>query len=219
MAEKSRESCSAPPYARGTNTLRRSERHGVSSDDMTRKRGIDDLFAAACNGDLRAENELFSRLRARIFDSVQYMIWDSSDAADIVQEIMAIILAKYKATVLPKGLLPWVRGIIRNTVRNYTRTVKRGPIRLSEQIPQDEREDPNRILMNKELQEIIERALHNLNQKHKKIMRVLLEGEIKSYIAKHCRKTPPGTIYADIHRCRKRFIELLKREGYEIEMR
>lgn len=183
---------------------------------MLTQRGIDDLLTAAKNGDVEAENELFSKLRARISNLVQYRLWNSCHAEDIVQEIMVTILAKYRTTDLPKGLLPWVNGVTRNKVKNYIRTAKKAPTDLGEETPQDEREGPDAILTNEELEEVIARALRKLNEKQKGIMRALLEGDIKSYISEHRHKTPLGTLYADIHRCRNRFMELLKDEGYDI---
>lgn len=185
---------------------------------MENEKGIEELLAAAKTGDKWAEGELFSKLRARISSLVQYSIWKPHDAEDIVEEIMETILTKYKKTDFPKGLLPWVNGITYNKVKNYIRRVKREPIRLDVEVSQNEKERPDRIVEGLELQGMIERALAKLNKRHKEIMKALLQGEIKSYIAERSSETPSGTIYSDIHRCRKRFAELLKEEGYEIEM-
>jgi len=50
----------------------------------------------------------------------------------------------------------------------------------------------------------------------KEIIEALLEGTIKEYIQTTKEKISEGAIYSYVHRCRKRFRYLLKKEGLEL---
>ncbi len=192
--------------------------------------GIDELLAAAIGGDKEAENQLFSKLHASIFELVQQRIWNiqkhaseiQQDAEDLTGDICGIILQKYKTATFHNGFMPWVFQIVRYKVGEYYRQRDRKPRVEAVDVADDNLQfavDPTETEQRVELQELnsmISRALRKMDRRCRTIMRALLQGEIKAYIdEQRQRNTPIGSIYAHIHRCRKRFVKLLFEEGYE----
>lgn len=191
---------------------------------MDTQRGIDDLLSAAIGGDKEAENKLFSQLRVRILQLVQYKIWNTQrhaaeirkDAEDLTDEICLIILQKYKTRTFDHGFMPFVFRTVRNKIGEYFRMREREKmmtrVKGDEEFPQPF-VDP---VLPKELDSMISRALKRMGHRCRAIIKALLEGEIKTYIAEQQRTTPIGTIYTQIHRCRQKIAILLRKKGYKI---
>lgn len=188
---------------------------------------IDGLLAAAIGGDQEAENELFSQLRARIFELVQQRIWNNQQhvseikdrAENLTQDICSIILKKYKTASFHRGFMPWVMKITRHRIGQYYRE------RARSQKRRDSVPDTNDLADNSvgaadefeagELDDIIFRALEKMGQPCAEIIEALIADEIKAYIKQHS-TTPIGTIYSQIHRCRENLKILLRKKGYKI---
>jgi len=195
---------------------------------MENFRGIDDLLATARGGDKAAENQLFSQLHARILSLVQRRIWNDQmhpseiqqEAENLTQDISLIILQKYRTASFEHGFLPWVFQIVQNKIGQYYR--EQGRKRKREAVVEnegnlqleDKMDRPDEWVEVEELKKVISRALQKMGQPCAKIMKTLLEGKIKTYIAKQRRTTPEGTIYSQIHRCRELFQRLLAEAGY-----
>ncbi|MFQ5632486.1 MAG: RNA polymerase sigma factor [bacterium] len=196
---------------------------------MHNLRGIDELLAAALGGDKQAENQLFSQLRVRILALVQQRIWNTNrheseimkDAEDLTNDILRIILQKYKTASFDYGFMPWVNKIVWFKIGEYFRNRKiKERIEVSKvQIEElHVATDPNcteELIESQELDEMSIRAMKKLDRGYQAIIEALLQGKIKSYIEKQKKKKQIGAIYVDIHRCRERFIDLLGEEGFE----
>ncbi len=188
---------------------------------------IDDLLIAARSGNKNAENQLFSKLRARILNLVQYKLRNvrkhssevAQDVEDIVEESMLTILQKYKTEKCPYGFMAWVHKIVWYKVGNYIRIRKKKVYSdIDEDSLADDPEDsPEQIVVAKEFDELIHRALKNLKGTCREIIKALIDVRIKAYIKKRKQEgDSEGNIYCQIHRCRKRFMQLLIEEGFEV---
>jgi len=196
---------------------------------MGNVKGIEELLATAKAGNKQAEDELFSKLRARFLGLVRLKIWNrkkdsiemQQDVEDVVAEIMAAICNQFRQGLIPpERFMPLANGIANHKIADYfrrKRTTETKFVRLVEMdIPAAAPEQPNGILDRGEVEEITLRALRRLTNRDKEIMRALLENQIGTYIDTQSRTMPRNTIYAHIHRCRRRFEKLLRMEGLEI---
>lgn len=189
---------------------------------------MQDLLDAAKQGNIVAEEQLFSKLRARISDLVKYKLQRSpkhqaeveEDAKDLVSEIMDTIYQKYKSSEFQYGFIGWVNSIVWRKVGNYIRR-ERKRVRFDSDLEnlQDDREGSlDEMLEKKELRELIYRTLEKMKSPCKAIMDALFEEEISVYISRRKKEVPLGTIYSQIHRCRERFREMLQKQGFEYEV-
>lgn len=188
--------------------------------------GIEGLLAAAIGGNQEAENKLFLSLRARILELVQQRIWNTQrhaseirhDAENLAQDICFVILQKYKTASLHHGFMPWVFQIVWYKIGEYYRRRKGSPVFSDEEAVQtaEDPAQPLELIESKERDRMIFRALKRMDRRCKAIIKALLQDEIDAYMdAQLQSRTPPGSIYARIHRCRKRFQKLLSEEGFE----
>lgn len=194
---------------------------------MNNSIGIDELLAAAISGNQEAENELFSNLRARIWELAQQRIWNTQrhaseirqDAENLTQDICFVILQKYKTASFHHGFMPWVMQITRHRIGQHYRE------RAVSQKRRDSVPETNDLADNSvgtedefaasELDDIISRALEKMGQPCVEIIEALMAGEIKAYIQQHTTASR-GTIYSQIHRCRENLKILLREKGYKI---
>lgn len=196
---------------------------------MKVSKSIEELLAKAKNGHQEAENELFSKLRARILNSVQYKLLNvrkhhsevAKDVEDIVEETMLTMLQKYKTEELPYGFMAWVNKIVWNKVGDYIRygKIKTKEVRIDDtgmEIIIDQNTLPEDEVLPKELDEIIGRALKRLSPYCKEYFEALLKGEERAFTAARKKEEPEGTIDNRNLRCRKRFMKLLIEEGFEV---
>ena len=196
---------------------------------MNNLHGVEALLAVAQSGDKETENRLFSLLRARILELVQHRIWNTQrdvseirhDVENLTQEICLIILEKYKTETFDHGFMPWVFQIVRNKIGEYYR--ERDRKRGIEEIDVDD-EGPQiangsarteQLAELHELDRMIRHALKKMNGRSRIIIKALLQDKIEAYIIEQRRTTKVDTIYGQISRCRTRFHELLRHEGFE----
>jgi len=191
--------------------------------------GIDDLLAAAREGNKEAENQLFSQLRARILGLVQQRIWNANkdasenrrDAEDLSHDICITILKKYRTADFGAGFISWVFQISRHKIGEYYRKTKTKPWMETTDVEDENLAVPHspyapeQLAFAGELDRMICYALKKLGSRCQAIISALLEGNIKAYIAEARRTIPLNTIYSYIHRCRQRFQELLRAEGFD----
>lgn len=194
--------------------------------------GISDLLAAAQGGDKQAENELFSKLRARILSLVQQRIWNTKraqfeivqEAENITHDVCTAIFHRYKTERFSTGdkFLAWVFQIVRHKVGDYYRVhqkdhlYERINLEQNNQPGPSEPSWPDENIDHEELIQLIHRALKKMKACCREIIEALLAGEIKAYIARQSKKTPINTIYCWIHRCRQELSDFLNKEGYEL---
>lgn len=191
---------------------------------------IEGLLVAAQNGDKRAENQLFSQIRARVYQIVQRRIWNSQmhaseikqDAEDLTAEICLTIVEAYKTIHFEIGFMPWVCRITWNKIGQYYRERERkqkveganleeAKFRIANGL-----NDTERQIEYKELDSFISQALKKMRHRCREIIAKLLQGRIKEYILEKQKAMPPGTIYSHINRCRSRFKHLLQLQGFEL---
>jgi len=165
-------------------------------------------------------------LHARISRLVQYKLRNvkkhpsevAQDVEDIVEEVMLTMLQKYKTEEFPYGFMAWMNKIVWNKVGDYFRKEKRHAHSdiNEESLEGDSENSPEQIVVTKELNELIHGALKRMHNPCKEIMKALIEERIKTYTKKRKNKGDrENNIHCQIHRCRKRFMKLLKEEGFE----
>ena len=196
---------------------------------MHNLRAIDELLAASLERDKQAENQLFSQLRVRILALVKQRIWNTQmhaseirqDAEDLTEDICLVILRKYKTASFPKGFMPWVFKVVRNKIGVYYQNRKRkerievSKVQVEELQVATDPDLPEQAIESQELDEMSFRAIKRLDRGCQAIIKALLQGEIKSHIREQKKLKHIGAIHVQIHRCRKRFIDLLGEEGFE----
>lgn len=200
---------------------------------MVDQQGIEELLSTALKGDKKAEQELFSKLYARILGLVQQKIWNKEHTAaenkqiaeDLTQDIYLVIFQKYMTATYKNGFLPWVFQIARNKIGDHFRHIKRvrrvltgNPAEEDQDQPvSNEAVTPDKIFEYNELKQLIRWALKKIKKCCRSIIQALMEGRIKDYISEQLQNgIRINTIYAHIHRCRKEFKNKLYQEGYVI---
>lgn len=189
--------------------------------------GIHHLLKKAYQGDKACEEELMQKIRARILSLLRYRLMKGrgaykatpEDVEDIVQEIMIDIYDQLQDKRLPLDYLPqWIFTIVNRRIMDYFRHKYKTPASLDKvPFPLMDSERLQHVIEEKELQNMVYRALDRLSNKCKEIISALLNDEKKEYIRKQAQQQQQkkNTIYSDFFRCRQHFIDMLKREGYE----
>lgn len=194
---------------------------------MNSEHGISELVEKAQTGDTRAENALFTKLRARFSVLVRHRIWNpkkdsksmTQDVEDVVSEIMEAIYDRLRKGLIPQEhFMATAHAIAHNKIVDYIRKkVKDKKFQsLETEIPFPEKEQPNGIAINLEIKEIILRVLPKLSQRDKEILLAFLKDRIKEYIKEQSRIMSRNRVDTHIHRFRRRFARLLRKEGLEI---
>lgn len=190
--------------------------------------GINSLLQKAYNGDKKCENDFFEKIHARISGLVQHKVWGGRHRGgaerneDIVQEIMTVIIQKYKDRALPQDhLIQWIFTVANNKIRTFIRDRDRKTKRM---VSVDDisytlmtTDDLEQKEIDKELNDLIYRTLNKMSDRCKEIIKALLDDEKKEYIAEQKKHDiPEGTISARIYHCRKYFGRALIKEGFRL---
>lgn len=187
---------------------------------MTHNISDEILVERVKRGDRKAFDALVLKYQGRILNLISRFVHDPSDASDVAQE--AFIKA-YRA--LPKfrgdsAFYTWIYRIAVNTAKNYLATRARQPFDAAsdfdemEQIGQSdtlkEQTTPERLLLTRELQETIIRAIEGLPADLRSAITLReIDGmsyeEIASVMA-----CPVGTVRSRIFRAREAVDKQLK---------
>ena len=157
-------------------------------------------------------NEVLGKLRERIVRYAASQL--SRDAAeDLAQEVLMLLHEKYAHLERLEDLVPLSLRIVRFKVMAVRRkAARRGESRQVsiEDIPlPDLHSSPADYLEHKELTERLTRAMGELGERCRKLLRLKLEGRTFPEIQKMMGVEAINTIYTWDHRCRKRLLELM----------
>jgi RNA polymerase sigma-70 factor, ECF subfamily len=163
-------------------------------------------------GEAVSRDEVLGKLRERIVRFAASHL--SRDAAeDVAQEVLMLLHEKYAHLEFLEDLVPLSLRIVRFKVMGLRRkAARRGESRLVsiEDIPlPDLDSSPADDYERKELTERLTRAMSQLGERCRKLLRFKLEGRTFPEIQKMMGVEAINTIYTWDHRCRKRLLELM----------
>jgi len=174
-----------------------------------------ELISRSQQGDQDALKEIFDQYRTKVYRIAYGVVRQREDALDIVQEVFIKLFRSMKNFKGRSNLYTYLYRIAMNTAIDYTRKMKKYPTSNFD----DERglfssddlgKRPEKILIDKELEERLKTAMEKLpsNQKASLILR---EVEDLSYqeIAE-VTGCSIGTVMSRLHYGRKKLRELLK---------
>ena len=134
-------------------------------------------------------------------------------AEDLAQEVLIVLHEKYSHVTRPEELLPLALQIIRfKMMAQRRKSVRRGEytqVSITDiQLP-DLDSDPGDYVQRKEMLERLAKAMGQLGERCRQMMRLKLEGKNFAEIQKIMGAASINTIYTWDFRCRKNLLELM----------
>jgi len=148
-------------------------------------------------------------------------IMNNNDAEDLVQDTLLTMISKRSGPELEKGPLRWSMGILRNKVGNYYRKAQRYASLGQPDVPgrQEIRQSvhagsPERKVLHKELQQIVDGAMAQLPLSQRRPMELLLAGFDAGEIVKLLSPERYQNVINRLYRGRKKLARELSKYGY-----
>jgi RNA polymerase sigma-70 factor, ECF subfamily len=159
-----------------------------------------------------AREEVLARLRERIVGFAASQL--SRDAAeDLAQEVLMLLHEKYAHLERAEDLLPLSLQIVRFKIMSLRRkTARRGEytqVSVTDIPLPDPDASPLDYVERKEMRERLGRAMGQLGDRCRELMRLKLQGRSFPEIQKAMGAAAINTIYTWDHRCRKPLLELM----------
>jgi RNA polymerase sigma-70 factor (ECF subfamily) len=157
-------------------------------------------------------NEILARLRERIVAYAASHI--TRDAAeDVAQETLMLLEEKYPELDRPEDLLPLSLQIVRFKIMSLRRKAGRrgeyNQVSVTDIPLPDLDANPADLLERKEMLERLGRAIGQLGERCKTLIRLKLQGKTFPEIQKIMNAATLNTVYTWDHRCRKHLLELM----------
>lgn len=164
------------------------------------------------SGEFVSRDEVLGKLRERIVRfAASYLSRDIAE--DLAQEVLMLLHEKYAHLELLEDLVPLSLRIARFKVMGVRRkAARRGESRQVsiEDIPLPDLDaSPADYLERKELLERLTRAMGQLGERCRNLLRLKLQGKTFPEIQKIMGVGAINTVYTWDHRCRKRLLELM----------
>jgi RNA polymerase sigma-70 factor (ECF subfamily) len=156
--------------------------------------------------------EVLAKLRERIVIFAASHI--SRDVAeDLAQEVLMLLHEKYAHLERPEDLLPLSLQIVRFKIMSLRRkAVRRGEytqVSITDIPLPDLDANPADFVERKEMMEQLTRAMGQLGDRCRDLMRLKLQGKSFPEIQKIMGASAINTVYTWDHRCRKHLLELM----------
>jgi RNA polymerase sigma-70 factor, ECF subfamily len=156
--------------------------------------------------------EILARLRERIVAFAASHL--SRDVAeDLAQEVLMLLHEKYAHLERPEDLLPLSLQIVRFKIMSLRRkTVRRGEytqVSITDIPLPDLDSSPADAFERKEMLERLTRAMSQLGERCRELMRLKLQGKTFPEIQEIMGASALNTVYTWDHRCRKNLLELM----------
>jgi RNA polymerase sigma-70 factor, ECF subfamily len=163
-------------------------------------------------GESVSRDEVLGKLRERIVRfAASYLSRDAAE--DLAQEVLMLLHEKYAHLEGLEDLVPLSLRIVRFKLMGLRRkAARRGESRQIsiEDVPLPDLDaNPADDLERKELMEQLTRAMSQLGERCRQLLRLKLEGRTFPEIQKMMGVEAINTIYTWDHRCRKRLLELM----------
>jgi RNA polymerase sigma-70 factor (ECF subfamily) len=157
-------------------------------------------------------DEVLSRLRERIVAFAASHL--SRDAAeDVAQETLMLLEEKYAHLERPEELLPLSLQIVRFKIMSLRRKAARrgeyNQVSVTDIPLPDLDSNPAAYLERKEMLERLSRALGQVGERCREMIRLKLQGKTFPEIQKIMHASSLNTVYTWDHRCRKHLLELM----------
>jgi len=134
-------------------------------------------------------------------------------AEDLAQEVLMLLHEKYAHLERPEDLLPLSLQIVRFKIMSLRRkSVRRGEytqVSITDIPLPDLDANPADIVERKEMMERLTRAMGQLGERCRELMRLKLQGKTFPEIQKILGASAINTVYTWDHRCRKNLMELM----------
>jgi RNA polymerase sigma-70 factor (ECF subfamily) len=157
-------------------------------------------------------DEILARLRERIM-AFAASHGSREAAEDLAQEVLMLLHEKYAHLESPEELLPLALKIVRFKLMSLRRkSVRRGEyhsVSITDIPLPDLGPDPAESLERKEMLERLERAMAQLPERCRQLLRLKLEGRTFAEIQRRLGAGAINTVYTWDHRCRQRLLELM----------
>jgi RNA polymerase sigma-70 factor (ECF subfamily) len=156
--------------------------------------------------------EVLRKLRERIVAfAASHLTRDAAE--DLAQEVLMLLHEKYAHLERAEDLLPLSLQIVRFKIMSLRRkAVRRGEytqVSITDIPLPDLDSSPADYVERKQMMERLARALPQLGERCRQLMRLKLEGRSFAEIQKIMGARAINTIYTWDHRCRKHLIELM----------
>jgi RNA polymerase sigma-70 factor (ECF subfamily) len=157
-------------------------------------------------------DEILARLRERI---VAFAASHGSRdvAEDLAQEVLMLLHEKYTHLERPEDLLPLSLQIVRFKIMSLRRkAVRRGEytqVSITDIPLPDLNSNPADYVERKEMLERLSRAMSQLGDRCRELMRLKLQGKTFPEIQTIMGAAAINTIYTWDHRCRKNLVDLM----------
>jgi RNA polymerase sigma-70 factor (ECF subfamily) len=159
-----------------------------------------------------ARDEILAKLRERIvMFAASHLSRDVAE--DLAQEVLMLLHEKYAHLERPEDLLPLSLQIVRFKIMSLRRkAVRRGEysqVSITDIPLPDLDSNPADYVERKEMLEHLSRALGQLGERCRELMRLKLQGKSFPEIQKIMGAAAINTVYTWDHRCRKNLLELM----------
>ena len=156
--------------------------------------------------------EVLAKLRERIvLFAASHLSRDVAD--DLAQEVLLLLHEKYSHLERPEDLLPLSLQIVRFKIMSLRRkAVRRGEysqVSVTDIPLPDLDANPADALERKEQLERLTRAIAQLGERCRELIRLKLQGKSFAEIQKIMGASTLNTVYTWDHRCRKNLLELM----------
>jgi RNA polymerase sigma factor (sigma-70 family) len=189
----------------------------MTATDEGSEKSLSDALVLARQGDRRAENLLFERLRERVHALTRKRIWDPAIAEDLTQETMRTVCEKYREADLSSGLLPWVFTVLHHKIGNHLKR-RRTEQGARDALTRDVSWDIAGFASVGEtegfdLADAIAKALRMASDDCRRVFTFLLRGDGVAEIREAFGNEPVGTTYSRVFRCREKLLRHLESLG------
>ena len=159
-----------------------------------------------------AREEILARLRERIVAfAASHLQRDAAE--DLAQEVLMLLHEKYAHLERPEDLLPLSLQIVRFKIMSLRRkAVRRGEytqVSITDIPLPDLEANPADALERRETLDRLKRAIGQLGERCRELMRLKLQGRTFPEIQKIMGAGALNTVYTWDHRCRKHLLELM----------
>jgi RNA polymerase sigma-70 factor, ECF subfamily len=159
-----------------------------------------------------SRDEILAKLRERIvMFAASHLSRDVAE--DLAQEVLMLLHEKYAHLDRPEDLLPLSLQIVRFKIMSLRRkAVRRGEysqVSITDIPLPDLDSNPADLVERKEMLERLARAMSQLGERCRELMRLKLQGKSFPEIQKIMGAAAINTVYTWDYRCRKNLLELM----------
>jgi RNA polymerase sigma-70 factor (ECF subfamily) len=162
-----------------------------------------ELILRIRRGDLAAFETLYDKYKGRIYRTVLAITHDQGAAEDIIQECFLRVYTHIDRIDISRPLSPWIHRVAVNLSYNWGTKRKRWFPTLGEVIEQflggDHRVSPEYIWERKELQRVVQEAIHSLSFAQRVVIVLFYLNEFSLKEIAYVLDCPVGTVKSRLY--------------------